>query len=258
MARRAAIVTGASAGLGEAIARELCAADMDVLICSRSSGRLEAAAERIAKAGGRTPLTLAADVTDPKAAPRLVAAAREAFGRIDALVCNAGGPPPGDFSDMDDADWEAAFQLILLSTIRLIRAALPALRESESGRIAMVASISGFRPVPRLVLSNTLRPAIMGLARHLALEYGPDDILVNAVAPGFFETERAREVQAAMAEQAERSLQEIQAETAARIPLGRHGDPAELGKHVAFLVSAENTYVTGQTTVVDGGLLVGT
>lgn len=255
---RAAIVTGASAGLGEAVAQELCRSEADVLICSRSAERLDAAAGRIASATGRRPVIHAADVTDPHAAPRLIDAAHEAFGRIDALVCNAGGPPPGDFADMCDDDWEAAFQLIVLGAIRLIRAALPALRESGVGRIAMIASISGLRPVSRLVLSNTLRPALMGLARHLAIECGPENVLVNAVAPGFFETERAREVQAAMAAKAGRSLEEVAAETAARVPLGRQGDPAELGKHIAYLVSAENTYITGQTLVVDGGLMVAT
>ncbi len=278
---RAAWVTGASAGLGAAIAGELVARGARVLISSRAPKRIQAAADDIvrrmqARAGGTArggpagggaggvgppawhpPLPATGDVTDPQSAPVLVARARQAFGGLDILVCNAGGPPPGDFDELGDDAWTAGFELILLSAVRSIRAALPLLRASSAGRIVMIASISGIKPVRRLLLSNTLRPAVMGLARHLAVELAPDGILINAVAPGFFDTERSREVQAAMAAQRGIALEEVQAETAGRIPLGRQGDPAELARAIAFLISPENSYLTGQTLVVDGGLLVG-
>jgi 3-oxoacyl-[acyl-carrier protein] reductase len=262
---RKALVTGASAGLGAGISQELVARGATVLMCSRSSERIGAAAEKIAahlKEHGaargvgvwQAPLTIAADITDPKAAPTLAAAAQEAFGRLDILVCNAGGPPPGDFADLRDRDWEEAFRLLLLSPVRLVRACLPMLRASGSGRILFVASISGLQPVQRLLLSNVLRPAVMGLVRHLGGELAPDGILVNALAPGFFATERAREVQAAIAGRRGISLADVQAELAARIPLARCGEPRELGSLAAHLASQENSYVTGQTLVIDGGL----
>jgi len=277
---RAAIVTGASAGLGAGIARELGARGARVLMCSRSAEKLAAAAEAItasmdaaasrpaaratpsesgdtASHAWHPPIVVPGDVTAPDTAARLVRTAQERFGRLDILVCNAGGPPPGDFADTDDDAWRAGFELIFLSAVRSIRAALPLLRASGTGRIVITASISGIKPVRRLVVSNALRPAVMGLVRHLAGELAPDGILVNAIAPGFFDTERSREVQAAIAEQRGVTLADVQQETAARIPLARQGEPSELGRLVAFLVSEENTYLTGQTLVIDGGLLVG-
>ncbi len=275
---RVAIVTGASAGLGAGIARELVARGARVLMCSRSAEKLAAAADAIsASMGGASacsgapdapgapitasrawhpPIVVPGDVTAPDTAPRLVGVAQERFGRLDILVCNAGGPPPGDFAETDDDAWRAGFELIFLSAIRCVRAALPLLRASGTGRIVITASISGIKPVRRLIISNALRPAVMGLVRHLAGELAPDKILVNAVAPGFFDTERSREVQAAIAEQRGVTLADVQRETAARIPLARQGEPLELGRLIAFLVSEENTYLTGQTLVIDGGLLV--
>jgi 3-oxoacyl-[acyl-carrier protein] reductase len=262
-----AIVTGASMGLGAGITRELIRQGARVLVCSRSEENLRALVETVdsdiatgvsAEPGPVSisrPITLAADVTDPETAPRLAAAARDAFGGLDILVCNAGGPPPGDFAEIDDGHWEDAFRLILLSPVRLIRACLPMLRASRGGRIAVISSISSIRPVQRLALSNTLRPALAGLARHLAVEFAPDDILVNAIAPGFFDTERSREVLAAIAEQAGREPEEVRAELVRRVPIARQGDPRELGRLVSFLVSEKNSYITGQTIIIDGGLL---
>lgn len=198
---------------------------------------------------------LAGDVTDPATAPALVEEAKRVWGRLDVLVGNAGGPPPGTFEEHDDNAWRAAFDLILLSNIRLIRAALPLLRESPAGRIALIASISAFRPIPRLALSNTLRPALAGLVRDLAVELGESGILINAVSPGFFDTARSREVRASMAKMRGNSIQEVEAELTAKVPLGRQGRPPELGALVAFLCSAQNGFVTGQTIVADGGLL---
>ncbi len=257
LAHRSAIVTGASSGLGAAIAGELVAQGARVVMCSRSEERIQRTARRL-ESTGPAPVPVAADITDPDAAGRLIEEARRRHGGLDALVCCAGGPPAGDFREQTDDAWSQAFDLLLLSVVRLIRAAHPLLRESGRGRVAMIASISGFRPIPQLMLSNVLRPAVMGLARHLAVEFAPDNILINAVAPGFFDTERSREVQEAIARQQGIPPDQVIAQTTSRIPLGRQGDPAELGRSVAFLVSDANGYITGQTLVVDGGLLVAT
>ena len=266
-AGRRALVTGASAGLGEAIATELVRSGARVLICSRDAKHLAAARGRMESAvrdrglypgvdGWQPPAACVADVSDEAAAERLARAARDELGGVDILVCNAGGPPPGDFSELSDGDWYAAFDLIVLSVIRLVRACLPQLRESKAGRIAMVTSLSGLRPIRRLLLSNSLRPAVMGLARHLARELGEDGILVNAIAPGFFDTERSREVQESIAQSKGIGLEQVQRERQAGVPLGRYGEPLELGRLASFLTSAENSYLTGQTLVIDGGLLV--
>lgn len=261
---KAAIVTGASAGLGAAVAEVFAREGADVLICSRSPEKLSAAAGRIAEwiatnstADHRGTIEVhAGDVTESSTAPALVERALAKFGRLDIIVCNAGGPPPGNFTDCDDSAWLRAYNLILLSTIRLVRAALPSLKDSGHGRVLSIASISGFRPVPRLALSNTLRPALMGLTRHLALELAADNILVNTIAPGFFDTERSREVLQSIATERGIDLEALMTETTGKIPVGRQGIPAELGELAAWLASDENSYLTGQTIPIDGGYLV--
>lgn len=264
---RTAIVTGASAGLGLAITQELASRGARVLMCSRDKIRLNKAAKQIASyltdngpsSGARkwyTPLTMPGDITEPETADRLAEMAKQAFGGIDILICNAGGPPPGNFDECSDEMWQNAFNLILQSPIRTIRSCLPLLQESEAGRVVFIASISGYQPVPRLLLSNTLRPGLMGLTKHLASEFAEDGILVNAIAPGFFDTDRSREVMQSIADREDETLSTIQKRITDRIPLGRQGKPAELGHLVSYLVSMENSFITGQTVPVDGGFLI--
>ncbi len=264
---KTAIVTGASAGLGAAVAQELAARGARVLMCSRDETRLNLAAKKTTNLlteqgpyeGVRkwyTPLTLAGDITNPATSVQLAEEAQLSFGGLDIVVCNAGGPPPGDFCDCSDETWLSAFNLILLGTIRTIRSCLPLLRAGTSGRIVSIASISGFQPVPHLVLSNTLRPALMGLIKHLSVELAGDGILINAVAPGFFDTERSQEVLQAIAAADNIKLSEVQERITDQIPLRRQGTPPELGHFVSYLVSEENSYITGQTIPIDGGWLV--
>jgi len=250
---RVAVVNGASKGIGRGIAEALASAGVSLVISARNSAALEATARDIAAAHGVEVAPVAADVARADAAERLVAAAVGRFGRLDILVNNSGGPPQGTFADLDDAAWQAAFELLLLGVVRGVRAALPHLRASGHGRIVTVASTSVRQPIPGLLLSNSLRMAVVGLSKTLADELAPDAVTVNTVLPGRILTDRLRE--RAAFEGA--SVDDV-ARTAARdVPLGRVGLPSDLGGLVAFLCSDAAAYITGTTIPVDGGLLRG-
>jgi 3-oxoacyl-[acyl-carrier protein] reductase len=198
---------------------------------------------------------VAVDLAQPPGPQRFVQAAVEAFGGVDVLVVNAGGPKPGRFEELDDADWEAGFALTVMSAVRLIRAALPSMRARGGGRIAAVTSTSTKQPIENLLLSNALRSAVVGLIKTVAQEYARDGILANVVAPGRFNTERVRAIDADTARRRGVSPDEVAAAYARRIDLGRYGEPPEFARVVAFLVSWANTYLTGSLVSVDGGYL---
>jgi len=199
-------------------------------------------------------------VSLPGTAETLVGTALERFGGLDILVNNSGGPPPGQFADFDDAAWQAAFDLLLLSVVRMVRAALPSLRASaHGGRIVTVASTSVKQPIANLVLSNSLRAGVAGLSKTLADEVAPDGITVNLVCPGSILTDRLRGGYRERAEAAGIDVDKLVAIEAGRdVPLGRVGMPADLGNLIAFLCSDAGSYITGQVIAVDGGLLRGT
>jgi 3-oxoacyl-[acyl-carrier protein] reductase len=187
---RAALVAASSSGLGYAVANGLAAEGARVIVSSRSAQRAQAAAREIAKQTGSETASFACDLSEPDQPQRLVESCYERFGALDVLVTNAGGPPAGNFSDFDDAAWESSTQLTLMSVVRLIRAALPHLRKSGRGRIINLSSTSVKEPIDNLLLSNSLRPAVIGLARTLARELATLGITVNNVCPGRIRTQR--------------------------------------------------------------------
>lgn len=250
---KVALVTAASKGLGKACAMGFAREGASVAISSRDEATLEATAEEIRRATGAQVLTVRADVTQEEEIRQLVERTATHFGRIDTLVCNAGGPPGGTFEQISDEQWLAGIHLNLLSVIRLIRAALPYLKESGNGRIINLASSSVKQPIPALIISNTLRLGLQGLVKSCSDEFAPYGILVNTVAPGRFGTDRVRSLDIGRAQRAGITLEEQVAKTEREIALGRYGDPEEFARYVTFLGSPANTYVTGQALLVDGG-----
>jgi 3-oxoacyl-[acyl-carrier protein] reductase len=254
---RVALVNAASKGIGRGVAAALAAEGVQLVISARDGEQLEGTARELAAAHGVAVIPVAADVTRAEAAPRLVEAAVARFGRLDILVNNSGGPPAGTFADFDDAAWQAAFELLLLNVVRMVRAALPHLRASGHGRIVNVASTSVKQPIAGLILSNSLRAGVAGLAKTLADELAPDAITVNTVLPGRILTDRLREGQRARAAREGVPVDDLVHATAGEVPLGRIGAPADMGNLVAFLCSDAAAYITGTTIPVDGGLVRG-
>ena len=245
---RRALVTAASRGLGRACAAALVAEGAHVFISSRDPASIEAAGKAI-KATGWAP----ADVSQDGAPEALVEQARGALGGLDILIVNAGGPPPGTFQSTPLESWEPAFQLTLMSAVRLVRAALAELKQSGQGRIVFITSISVRQPIPNLILSNALRAGVTGLAKTLSREVAADGITVNCLAPDAILTDRIRSLVTAAGGDPEEQLKR----RAAAAPMGRFGDPAEFGATCAFLCSRQAGYITGQTIGVDGGSLTG-
>lgn len=239
-----ALVTAASRGLGRACAAVLAAEGARVYISSRDPQAIERAGRETGAVGWT-----AADMSKAADVERLVKAAADLLGGIDIVVGNAGGPPPGTFQDVRLETWEKAVQLTLLSAVRLVTAALGHLKRSEQGRVVFITSISARQPIPDLVLSNSLRGAVTGLAKSLARELAPDRITVNCLAPDAILTDRIREL-AGGDEESVRLAGE-------RMPMKRYGDPAEFGAACAFLCSSHAGYITGQTLGIDGGSLLG-
>jgi len=260
LAGRAALVTAASRGLGFACARALAAEGTSLVICAREPLRLEEAATqlRAIATSGASVETVALDVSSPDAAMRLVVAARDKLGRLDVVVTNAGGPPQGSFARVGDADWERAFQVTLMSVVRLAREALPLLRASGQGRIVNIVSTSVKQPIDDLVLSNALRAAVVGLAKSLSREVARSGVTVNNVLPGIILTDRQRELRGADAARRGIAFEQVIEEVGRGIPVGRVGQPEDIGALVAFLASARAGYITGTSIQVDGGLVLGT
>jgi 3-oxoacyl-[acyl-carrier protein] reductase len=252
-----ALVTAASKGLGRAVALQLAQEGAHVAICARGEAHLAATAAEIGAETGRQVLPLPADVSDPAAAERLVEATVERFGRLDVLVINAGGPPPGQFLDLTPEDWEAAVQLTLMSAVQLCYAAVPVMKARGAGSILAMTSITVKQPQPNLILSNSLRLGVVGLVKTLADELAPFDIRVNAICPGWTRTARVDQLLRDRAERNGTTPDEEAAKIAAAIPLGRMGTPEEFAAAAAFLVSPAASYITGISLLVDGGMYRG-
>jgi 3-oxoacyl-[acyl-carrier protein] reductase len=245
---RKALVTASSKGLGRACAEALIAEGAEVFISSRDEGSIEHTANEIKAAGW-----LAADLSKPGQPEELVRAAITRLTGLDVLVVNAGGPPPGTFQSTPIELWEVAFNLTLMSAVRLIRAGLPHLKRSDQGRIVCITSVSVRQPIPNIALSNSLRAAVTGLAKTLSRELAPDGITVNCLAPDAILTDRTRDLAIAAGVDPEVRIKE----QAAATPMGRLGDPAEFAAACAFICSKQAGYISGQTIGIDGGALIG-
>lgn len=254
---RVAIVAASSRGLGKACALELAREGVHVVICARNAERLAATADEIRTNSGAEVLPLVIDLTDPAQIMHLANETLRRYGRIDILVTNNGGPPPGYFGELDDETWLHAHQLTLLSAARLIRAVLPAMRAQKWGRIINITSVSVKQPIDNLLLSNVYRLGVVGMAKTLAAQLAADGITINNVAPGYTRTDRVLELAQARALRQGKTVEEILAETTARFPMKRMGEPEELAALVAFLASERASYITGTTIQVDGGYTQG-
>ena len=253
---KVALVLAASKGLGRASAAALAAEGVQVAIGSRNKQTLAKTAQELQQASGSRVLALPTDVTKEEELEATVAATVQEFGRIDILVNNAGGPPAGTFEMLGDAQWQAAFEQNLLSVVRCIRLVLPHMRRQQSGRIINIVSSSVKQPIDGLLLSNALRLGVVGLAKTLSIELAPNNITVNNVCPGRILTDRMRELPGVKAKRAQ-GMSEAEAlhDLTKDIPLGRLGQPEELGALVTFLASQQAGYITGTTIQIDGGLI---
>ena len=252
---KSALVVAASKGMGKASALGLGAEGARVVMCARGEGALKDAAAEVKQKTGAEVLALPADASRAADISRVVAEADRAFGGVDILVANVGGPPPGPFEAMTDEQWKAAFEQVHLSTVRFIRAVLPHMKRSRWGRILAIQSSSVKQPVDGLVLSNGIRPGIAGLFKTLAGDMAKDNITVNLVLPGRILTDRFLEHQTDRAKRSGVSLEQQMEISSADIPMGRIGTPDEFAAMVVFLASARASYITGVAVQVDGGLI---
>jgi 3-oxoacyl-[acyl-carrier protein] reductase len=249
------LVLAGSKGIGRAIAEQFVKEGANVMIASRNEHQLKTMVEELAANSENNVSYEICDVSKGEDIKAVVKTTIDKFGNIDILVNNAGGPPAGTFDDFTDDDWQQAFELNLLSYVRAIRAVLPSMRANKWGRIINVASSSFKQPIDGLLLSNVMRTGVMGLAKTLASELGPDNILINTLGPGRIATDRVAELDEIAATESGRQPEEIVAEREQLIPLGRYGQPTEFAKHAVFLCSEANSYVTGQAYLVDGGMV---
>ena len=255
---KTALVTGGSRGLGFATALTLAHEGCRVAVNSRSQENAHAAAQKIASECGAQAIGLAGDVSEVGVAERLVEETASAFGGLDLLVTNAGGPPAGAFETFDEDAWQKAIDLSFTSHVRLIRAALPHLRKSNIPSVLTVTSFTVKQPLPNLVLSNSIRLATIGLTKSLALELGGDGIRFNSILPAWTETERVIDLMAFRAKNNNTTIEEETRKQALESPLGRMGQPEEFANAAVFLLSPAASYITGVMLPVDGGFYKGT
>jgi len=253
-----AFIAGSSRGLGFATALTLAREGCRVAVNSREQEKAKAAADRIANETGIQTYGFAGDVSDASAAEDLIQSAVDAMDGLDILITNAGGPPAGSFELFDEATWQKAVDTSFMSHVRLIRAALPHLRKSESPSVLTVTSYTVKQPLPNLVLSNSIRAATVGLTKSLAMELGKENIRFNSIMPGWTQTERVEELMAIRAKNNNTTIEEETIKQTAEIPLGRMGQPQEFANAAVFLVSPAASFIHGVMLAVDGGIIKAT
>ena len=254
---RVALVAASSQGIGKAVALALAREGARLALCARTEATLDAAAEEIRRETGAEVLARALDVTGHAAVRAFVSDTVERFGTVDVCVANAGGPPSKPFASTTPADWQAAANLNLMSTVHLAQETLPIMQQQRWGRFIAITSVSVKQPIDGLVLSNAVRSAVSGLIKSLANEYGPYNVLVNNVCPGFTATARLADLAETSARREGVAAQEIESRWTSQIPLRRLGRPEELANLVAFLASERASYITGVSIAVDGGIVKG-
>lgn len=254
---KCAFVAGSSRGLGYTTALILAREGCRVALNSRDEAKVKAAAEVIATGTGTPAYGVAGDVSEPYAAEMLIQSAVDSLGGLDILVTNAGGPPAGSFEVFDEEAWQKAVDTSFMSHVRLIRAALPHLRKSDTPSVLAITSFTVKQPAPNLVLSNSVRAATVGLSKSLAVELGKDGIRFNSVLPGWTITERVQHLMEFRAENNKTTVEEEIARQITDIPLGRMAQPEEIARVIVFLVSPAASYVNGSMISVDGGLVKG-
>lgn len=250
------VVMASSEGIGKATALQFAKKGANVFLSSRNETALkEAVSEIKALSENNNVYYRVCDVTDGDAIKQFIKYVIQASGNIDVLVNNAGGPPAGTFDHFSDEDWQHAFELNLLSFIRTIREVLPSMRENGSGKIVNIASSSIKETIDNLILSNTFRAGVVGLAKSLSRELAADNILINTIGPGRIETNRMKSLSESRAEKQGVPYEQLRQQSESEVPMGRYGLPKEFANLVVFLCSGANTYVTGQSLTVDGGLV---
>lgn len=248
---KVAMVAGASRGLGYAVAEALAREGARVSIASRDEQAIKAAAARI----GGDVLAVPVDVRSADAIRRWAAGTEERFGGVDLLFTNSGGPPAGAAISFDDVAWQDAAELLLFSTLRMVRAAVPLMQARGGGAILMSTSSSVKEPIPNLGLSTVLRASVSALAKTLAIELAPSRIRVNQIIPGRVDTDRVRQLDQIAATKQGVTPEQAKQKSVATIPLGRYGVTDEFGRVGAFLLSDAASYITGATVQVDGGVI---
>lgn len=254
---KVAFVAGASQGLGKAVATALCREGAKVAICGLDDPELPKAVEEIAAATGSEVIGIPADVTVSEQARNFIRKGLDHFGTVDILVNNAGGPPAKTFLEIDEELWHFGFRLNLLSTIVMTREAVPVMMEKRWGRIINMTSVSVKQPIDGLILSNTIRSGVVGLAKTLSNELAPYNITVNNVCPGYTLTERVRSLAVVTAQKEGTTPEAVIDRWRATIPMGRLGTPEEFAALVTFLASEHAGYITGASIHIDGGYYKG-
>ncbi len=253
-----ALVTGSSQGLGYAAALGLAKEGCKVAINGRDEAKIKAKAEKLQKETASQVIGLAGDLSLPDLPEKLVQQTAEAFGGLDILITNTGGPKPGGLESLSEADWQKGIDLCLMAHVRLIQSALPYLRKSDVPSILTITSLSVRQPIQNLLISNSVRAATVGLTKSLALELGREGIRVNSILPGWTETERVTELMSARAKTNNSTVEEEAKRQAAESPFGRMATPEEFANAAVFLTSPAASYVTGVMLSVDGGMVKGT